>query len=64
MFRRKNPLKEINIFVARVKESLLRYIVIGGGKTGVDALVHLMDSGVSPDSLSWIVSSDCWWWTK
>jgi hypothetical protein len=37
-----------------------RYVVIGAGKTGMDALLFLLDRGVDPDKLTWIISNDCW----
>jgi hypothetical protein len=37
-----------------------RYVVIGAGKTGMDALLFLLDRGVAPDKLTWIISNDCW----
>lgn len=37
-----------------------RYVVIGAGKTGLDALLYLLDRGVDPERLTWIVSRDSW----
>ena len=37
-----------------------RYVVIGAGKTGIDAVLHLLDSGVDSDNITWIISKDCW----
>jgi len=36
------------------------YIVIGGGKTGIDACLWLMAQNVHPDKIQWIVSRDAW----
>jgi hypothetical protein len=36
------------------------YVVIGGGKTGIDAILWLLDVGVEPDLITWIVSRDAW----
>ena len=36
------------------------YSVIGGGKTGIDALLWLLEMGVHPDKIQWIVSRDAW----
>jgi hypothetical protein len=36
------------------------YVVIGGGKTGIDTLLHLLQSGVSPDMIRWVISRDGW----
>jgi hypothetical protein len=35
-------------------------VVIGAGKTGLDALLFLLDEGVSPDRIQWVVSQDAW----
>jgi hypothetical protein len=37
-----------------------RYVVIGAGKTGIDATLFLLDGGVGPDQITWIISNDCW----
>ena len=36
------------------------FVIIGGGKTGVDACLWLLDMGVDPDRVTWIVSRDAW----
>ena len=36
-------------------------MVIGAGKTGIDAVLHLLDSGVDSDNITWIISQDCWY---
>jgi hypothetical protein len=41
-----------------------RYVVIGAGKTGIDAILFLLDEGVSPDRVQWIVSNDAWLWDR
>ena len=38
-----------------------KYVVIGAGKTGLDALLYLLDHNVSPDKITWIVPNDCWY---
>lgn len=37
-----------------------RYVVVGGGKTGVDTCLWLLDRGVDPANISWIVPRDAW----
>lgn len=37
-----------------------RYVVIGAGKTGIDACLWLLDAGVDPDSIRWIMPRDSW----
>lgn len=36
------------------------FVVIGGGKTGMDACLWLLENNVDPDSITWIVSRDGW----
>lgn len=36
------------------------YVIIGGGKTGIDACLWLLENGVDPDRIQWIVSRDAW----
>ena len=37
-----------------------RFTVVGGGKTGMDTLVWLLESGVNPDAVTWICPRDSW----
>jgi len=34
------------------------FIIMGGGKTGMDACGHLMSEGVDPKHIRWIVPND------
>jgi hypothetical protein len=43
---------------------LLRYVVIGAGKTGIDAVLHLLDIGVQQEAITWILSNDCWYFSR
>jgi len=36
------------------------FIIIGGGKTGVDACLWLIEQNVSPEKITWIISRDAW----
>ena len=38
-----------------------KYVVVGAGKTGLDALLYLLERNVSPERISWIVPNDCWY---
>ena len=40
------------------------YLVVGAGKTGVDAVLHLMDHGVSLERVHWIVPNDAWFFDR
>ena len=44
----------------KVTEAPSAYVVIGAGKTGIDACLWLLGNGVSPDAITWIVSRDAW----
>ena len=37
-----------------------RYMVIGAGKTGMDACLFLLKNGVSPDQIGWVMPRDAW----
>lgn len=36
------------------------YTVVGGGKTGIDAVLWLLEQRVDPSNITWIVSRDAW----
>ena len=36
------------------------YVVVGGGKTGIDACLWLLEHGVDPDTIRWIMPRDAW----
>lgn len=48
----------------QVKRPWERYVVIGAGKTGIDAICFLLDQGVSPDRIQWVVPNDAWLWDR
>lgn len=48
----------------RIERPWQRYVVIGAGKTGIDAILFLLDQGVSPDRVQWVVSNDSWLWDR
>lgn len=37
-----------------------RFVVVGAGKTGIDACLWLLRNGIQPDCLTWIVPRDAW----
>src|SRR3954463_4858453 len=41
-----------------------RYVVVGAGKTGIDAILFLLDAGVAPERVQWIVSNEAWLWNR
>jgi hypothetical protein len=50
--------------LTRQQKAWARYTIIGAGKTGIDAILFLLDSGVSPDKIQWIISNDMWLWNR
>tara|TARA_B100000780_G_scaffold275523_1_gene242283 strand:+ start:160 stop:1557 length:1398 start_codon:yes stop_codon:yes gene_type:complete len=36
------------------------YVIVGGGKTGIDACLWLLENGVEADSISWVMPRDAW----
>jgi len=46
--------------LTRLKAPPRRFVVIGGGKTGIDACLWLLENGVDPDAISWIMPRDGW----
>jgi hypothetical protein len=36
------------------------YVVVGAGKTGMDACIWLLEQGVAPDQIRWIMPRDSW----
>jgi hypothetical protein len=49
----------INDLVA-IREPAAGYVVIGSGKTAMDACLWLLGNGASPESIRWIRPRDCW----
>ena len=46
--------------LAQVRRPWERYVIIGGGKTGIDSILFLLDNGVDPDRIQWIMPNDAW----
>ncbi|MEM7136008.1 MAG: NAD(P)/FAD-dependent oxidoreductase [Myxococcota bacterium] len=36
------------------------YVIVGGGKTAIDACLWLLEHGADPDTITWIVPNDSW----
>lgn len=36
------------------------FAVLGGGKTGIDACLYLMQHGIDPDRITWVIPNDAW----
>jgi len=50
--------------LANISKPYPHYLVIGGGKTGIDAVLFLLDHGVTTDKISWVVPNDSWFWDR
>jgi hypothetical protein len=46
--------------LARMTRPHAGYVVVGAGKTGVDACLWLLEHGAHPDSITWIMPRDQW----
>ncbi len=44
----------------RLKQTPSGYVVVGAGKTGIDAALWLLDNGVAPKDICWIMPRDSW----
>ncbi|MEL6860634.1 MAG: NAD(P)-binding protein [Pseudomonadota bacterium] len=44
----------------KLTEQPSRYVIIGGGKTGIDAVVWLLENHVDPDAIHWVRPRDAW----
>lgn len=47
--------------LTRLEETPERYVIIGAGKTALDACLFLLDRGVPPAMIQWIKSREAWW---
>jgi len=47
--------------LADLKQPAGQYVVIGSGKTGADVCLWLLDRGVAPDRICWVMPRDAWW---
>jgi hypothetical protein len=46
--------------LARIAAPPERYVVIGGGKTAIDACLWLLERGVSPERIRWVKPREAW----
>jgi hypothetical protein len=46
--------------LVRVKEPYAGYVIVGAGKTGIDAILFLLQQGVDAKHITWIMSNDSW----
>lgn len=46
--------------LANIQQTPAGYVIIGAGKTAMDACLWLLQNGTSPDAICWIRPRDCW----
>ena len=46
--------------LATIASPPARYVVVGAGKTGIDACLWLLAQGVDPDLITWVMPRDSW----
>jgi len=46
--------------ITRLAEPAAGYVIVGGGKTALDAICWLLDRGSDPDDITWIRPRDSW----
>lgn len=46
--------------LSRLKQSADRYVIIGAGKTSIDACLWLLESGVKPEAICWVKPREAW----
>jgi len=47
--------------ITRIKNRPERFVIIGGGKTALDACLWLLEEGVSASAIRWIRPRESWW---
>ena len=54
------PLNEL----PKLKEDREEYIVLGAGKTGIDACIWLLENHIPADKITWIMPRDSWFFDR
>jgi hypothetical protein len=47
--------------IARLEAHFERYVIVGAGKTAIDACVWLLEQGVPASAICWIKPREAWW---
>jgi len=50
--------------LTRTSQSYQKFVIIGAGKTGIDAILYLLDRNVDPNKIIWIMPNDSWLWNR
>jgi len=48
----------------RIRSAHDEYVIVGAGKTGIDAVLFLLENAVPPDRITWITPNDSWLWDR
>ena len=54
------PLNEL----PRIKSPPSGYVVVGSGKTGIDACLWLLEHGANPEHIRWVMPRDAWYMNR
>ena len=46
--------------LVKIRQPAERYVIVGAGKTGIDSILFLLDNGVAPDRVQWVMPNDAW----
>lgn len=50
--------------ITRLDERADRFVIVGAGKTALDACTWLMEQGVAPSAIRWIKPREAWWMNR
>ena len=50
--------------LGQLRKSYEHYCIIGAGKTGADAVLHLLEHGINPDKIIWVMPNDVWFMNR
>ena len=50
--------------LTRIQKPWEKYVVVGAGKTGIDAVLYLLDLNINPDNIVWIMPNDSWMFNR
>lgn len=46
--------------LVHIERAWAEYVIVGAGKTGIDACLYLLENDVSPEKIRWIMPNDSW----
>ncbi len=48
----------------RLASNHQQFTILGSGKTGIDSLTWLLENGVPPETITWVMPRDPWLWNR